>query len=112
MINIMNDLIEQFGESIKSFIMFKFFLGIKILVFVNQVWKKDRDREIGKLLEDLQIYREIEIQRFQRFKDFIRDLKIQGFINLEIYRFRELKIQRIRDLKINRFKEILRFKKF
>lgn len=53
MTNIMNDLIEQLGEPIKSFtIMFKFFPGIKTLVFVNQAWKKDRDRETGKPLED------------------------------------------------------------
>ena len=52
MTNIMNDLIEQLGEPIKSFTMFKFFPGIKTLVFVNQAWKKDRDRETGKLLED------------------------------------------------------------
>ena len=52
MTNIMNDLIEQLGELIKSFTMFKFFPGIKTLVFVNQAWKKDRDRETGKSLED------------------------------------------------------------
>lgn len=52
MTNIMNDLIEQLGEPIKSFTMFKFFPGIKTLVFVNQAWKKDRDRETGKSLED------------------------------------------------------------
>ena len=52
MTNIMNDLIEQLGESIKSFTMFKFFPRIKTLVFVNQAWKKDRDRETGKPLED------------------------------------------------------------
>ena len=44
MTNIMNDLIEQLGEPIKSFIvMFKFFPGIETLVFVNQAWKKDRE---------------------------------------------------------------------
>ena len=53
MTNIMNDLIEQLGEPIKSFIvMFKFFPGIETLVFVNQAWKKDRERETGKPLED------------------------------------------------------------
>ena len=53
MTNIMNDLIEQLGEPIKSFtVMFKFFPGIKTLVFVNQAWKKDRERETGKPLED------------------------------------------------------------
>lgn len=51
MTNIINDLIEQLGEPIKSFTMFKFFPGIK--TFVNQAWKKDRDRETGKPLEDL-----------------------------------------------------------
>ena len=52
MTNIMNDLIEQLGEPIKSFTMFKFFPGIKTLVFVNQACKKDRYRETGKPLED------------------------------------------------------------
>lgn len=52
MTNIMNDLIEQLREPIKSFTMFKVFPGIKTLVFVNQAWKKDRDRETGKSLED------------------------------------------------------------
>ena len=52
MTNIMNDLIEQLGEPIKRFTMFKFFPGIKTLVFVNQACKKDRYRETGKPLED------------------------------------------------------------
>ena len=45
MTNIMNDLIEQLGEPIKSFTMFKFFPGIKTLVFVRQ---RQRDWEAAR----------------------------------------------------------------